>query len=155
MTLEALPDDAFDTYRERVITRFKESFPEEDMPQEEAAARRFMENLLPQGPQTPGQHLHSIVVGGQSVGTLWWAEQLDETPPRAYIYDLEVDEEHRGKGVGSAAMQALEDEARRLGAEQVMLSVFFENPGAIRLYERLGFRPSETGEAGMRMSKPL
>jgi len=152
---EALPDDAFEAYRERVITRFTESFPEEDMPQEEAAARRFMETLLPQGPQTPGQHFESIVVGGQSVGRLWWAEQLDETPPRAYIYDLEVAEEHRGKGVGTAAMQALEDEARRLGAEQVMLSVFFKNSGAIRLYERLGFRPSETGKAGMRMSKPL
>ncbi|MHC4492717.1 MAG: GNAT family N-acetyltransferase, partial [Planctomycetota bacterium] len=96
-----------------------------------------------------------IVVDGSPVGTLWFAEQLDETPPRVYIYDIEVDEEHRGKGVGTAAQQALDDEARRLGAEEIMLSVFSRNPGAIRLYERLGFRPNERGKAGMRMSKPL
>lgn len=154
---EALPDDAFEPYLERSIARFVASFPEDVMAPEEIlpAARRHVEELLPQGRQTPGQHFRSIVVDGQSVGTLWWAEQLDETPPRVYIYDIEVDENHRGKGVGTAAMNALEDEARRLGAEEVMLSVFLQNPGAIRLYERLGYEPTERGKAGMRMSKPL
>jgi len=155
--LDDLPDDAFEPYLERSITRFAASFPADVMSQEEIlpAARRHIEGLLPQGRQTRGQHFHRIVVDGDPVGTLWWAEQLDETPPRVYVYDIEVDEEHRGKGVGTAAMQALEEEARRLGAKEVMLSVFFKNPGAIRLYERLGFRPSETGKAGMRMAKPL
>jgi len=152
-----LPDDAFDGYLERAIARFAESLPEDGMPRKEIlpGARRHVEGLLPQGQRTAGQHFHRIVVDGNPVGTLWWAEQLDETPPRVYIYDIEVEEEHRGKGVGTAAMQALDDEARRVGAEEVMLSVFFGNPGAIRLYERLGFRPTETGKAGMRMSKPL
>ncbi len=153
--LEALPDDAFEAYRERVIARFAESFPGKDIPQREVAARRYLEKLLPQGPQTPGQHLHRIVLDGEAVGTLWYAEQLDETPPRVFLYDIEVDEDHRGKGLGTAAMHALEEEGRRLGAKQVMLAVFFGNPGAIRLYERLGFLPTERGEAGMRMAKPL
>jgi len=155
--LEDLPDDALEPYLERVIARYTESFPEEVIPQEEILprARRHVEELLPQGRRTAGQHIHRIVVDGVAVGTLWWAEQLDETPPRVYVYDIEVDEEHRGKGAGTAAMLALDDEARRRGAKQVMLSVFFGNPGAIRLYERLGFRPAETGQAGMRMAKPL
>lgn len=153
--LEALPDDAFDTYRERVIARFVESFPEEDMAQEEKEVRRYMEKLLPRGQQTPGQHFHRIVMDGVPVGTLWYAEQLDEEPPRVYLFDIEVDEEHRGKGIGTLAMQALEEEGRQRKAKQLMLSVFFKNPGAIRLYERLGFEPTERGEAGMRMAKPL
>lgn len=153
--LDALPDDAFEAYRERVITRFARSFPEKDIAQEEVAARRYLEKLLPQGMQTPGQHFQRIVLDGRAVGTLWYAEQLEETPPRVYLYDIEVDEQHRGKGIGSAAMHALEEEGRRLGAKQVMLAVFFKNPGAIRLYERLGFEPTERGEAGMRMAKPL
>jgi ribosomal protein S18 acetylase RimI-like enzyme len=116
-----------------------EDFPEDVMQREGilARARRHVEELLPQGQRTAGQHFHRIVVDGSPVGTLWFAEQLDETPPRVYIYDIEV------------------DEARRLGAEEIMLSVFSRNPGAIRLYERLGFRPNERGKAGMRMSKPL
>jgi ribosomal protein S18 acetylase RimI-like enzyme len=155
MTLEDLPADAFDAYVERSITRFAESFPQE--PQEEilGEARRLAKKLLPRGRATPGHHFKSIVMDGVPVGTLWWAEQLDEAPPRIYLFDIEVDEEHRGKGVGTAAMQALDEEGRRLGAKQVVLSVFFSNPGAIRLYERLGFEPSERGEAGMRMAKPL
>ncbi|MHC4136950.1 MAG: GNAT family N-acetyltransferase [Planctomycetota bacterium] len=137
--LTDLPADAFDTYLERSVARFVEDFPEDVMQREEilARARRHVEELLPQGQRTAGQHFHRIVVDGSPVGTLWFAEQLDETPPRVYIYDIEV------------------DEARRLGAEEIMLSVFSRNPGAIRLYERLGFRPNERGKAGMRMSKPL
>jgi GNAT superfamily N-acetyltransferase len=151
--LEDLPADAVEPYLERTIARFVADFPEDVIAREEILkkARRHVEELR----QTAGQHFHSIVVDGEPVGTLWYAEQLEETPPRVYIYDIEVEEEHRGKGVGTAAIHALEEEGRRLGAKQVMLSVFFQNAGAIRLYERLRFEPTERGEAGMRMAKPL
>lgn len=151
--LDDLPDDALEPYLERTIARFVADFPEDVIARDEILekARRHVEELR----QTEGQHFHKIVVDGVAVGTLWYAEQLDETPPRVYLYDIEVDEEHRGKGIGTRAIHALEERGRRLGAKQVMLSVFFQNPGAIRLYERLGFLPTERGEAGMRMAKPL
>ena len=45
----------------------------------------------------------------------------------------------RGQGLGTALMQHVFAEARRLGARRVTLEVRASNAGARRLYERLGF----------------
>ncbi|MBG6213097.1 MAG: ribosomal protein S18-alanine N-acetyltransferase [Cryobacterium sp.] len=45
----------------------------------------------------------------------------------------------RGHGLGRTLMQALISEARKRGARLIFLEVRADNPGAQRLYERLGF----------------
>jgi ribosomal protein S18 acetylase RimI-like enzyme len=47
--------------------------------------------------------------------------------------------EHRGRGVGTALLEALVERAQQEGAPALSLSVEEDNP-ALRLYERLGFR---------------
>ena len=153
-----IPADAFEPYLDRTVARFAEDFAASaGVAPEEALARacRYVAELLPQGQRTVGQHFRHIVVDGDPVGTLWFAEQFDASPRRVFLFDIEVHEDHRGQGVGTTALQALEQEAQRLGAEEIMLAVFLHNTGAIRLYERLGFQPGESGQGGMRMSKPL
>ena len=44
------------------------------------------------------------------------------------------------RGIGTALVQAGEDTARRLGHGRIALGVGLDNPGARRLYERLGYR---------------
>lgn len=46
----------------------------------------------------------------------------------------------RGRGTGTALMQAVTDWARAAGASEVCLNVFEFNGGAVRLYERLGYQ---------------
>jgi RimJ/RimL family protein N-acetyltransferase len=46
---------------------------------------------------------------------------------------------HRGRGLGTQLIQALFDWAESVGIRRVELSVFSNNPGAQRLYERMGF----------------
>ncbi|HSM96169.1 MAG TPA: GNAT family N-acetyltransferase [Rhizomicrobium sp.] len=46
----------------------------------------------------------------------------------------------RGTGLGDALVEAVIDQAVATGAEQIKLTVNAENPHAIRLYERHGFR---------------
>ena len=46
---------------------------------------------------------------------------------------------YRGRGMGSAVLRHVLDEARRLGATRATLEVRASNEGARRLYERLGF----------------
>lgn len=56
-------------------------------------------------------------------------------------FGISVDESWRGRGVGTALINVLLDWARNHPTiEKVCLGVYEDNAGAIRLYERLGFR---------------
>jgi ribosomal protein S18 acetylase RimI-like enzyme len=50
-----------------------------------------------------------------------------------------VSEAYRGNGYGNLMMRSLLKEASRLGVESIALTVDQSNPGAIHLYEKLGF----------------
>lgn len=67
-----------------------------------------------------------------------WELETDETI--AYIQTLEVDPERRGAGVGGELLRHVERSAGAAGAERIWLHVDAENAGAIRLYERHGYR---------------
>lgn len=58
-----------------------------------------------------------------------------------YIMDIIVTENHRGKGFGTALMNAAKDWAKDQNCSFINLDVLVNNPGAIRLYEKLGFIP--------------
>ncbi len=55
------------------------------------------------------------------------------------IQTIAVDESAQRGGLGRALMNALIAEARKRGAEEVLLEVRDDNPGPRRLYESLGF----------------
>lgn len=49
---------------------------------------------------------------------------------------------HRGAGIGSALLDRLEAALREAGAEDVIIGALPGNEGAVRLYERRGYRPT-------------
>jgi GNAT superfamily N-acetyltransferase len=53
----------------------------------------------------------------------------------------------RGRGLGKVLLEALEDEARRLGYAIARLDTGPEQPAAQRMYERAGYRPIENFNA--------
>lgn len=55
-----------------------------------------------------------------------------------YLLAIAIDEQQRGKGVGSALLDASEARARASGSTQLSLDVSARNEGARRLYERRG-----------------
>jgi len=55
------------------------------------------------------------------------------------IAALAVDERARGRGLGSALIEAVLEKAQREGFDSVRLEVVDSNVGARRLYERMGF----------------
>jgi ribosomal protein S18 acetylase RimI-like enzyme len=72
---------------------------------------------------------------------------LDQVPgwpaihPIPQIMDLHVDEACRRQGIGKALVEHLEQEARRRGCKAMHLRVEPENnPTALHLYERMGYR---------------
>jgi ribosomal-protein-alanine N-acetyltransferase len=74
----------------------------------------------------------------------------DRTPELA----IAVWDDHRGGGIGSRLLTALEGAARDAGIDRLSLSVDNENP-ARRLYLRCGYEPVSTDEGGVRMVKKL
>lgn len=57
-----------------------------------------------------------------------------------HINNVAVRPAYRGHGIGTAIIERVLREARRLGARRATLEVRASNTGALRLYERLGFR---------------
>lgn len=60
------------------------------------------------------------------------------------VDSLAVDPAYRGRGVGTALLQKAEARARSMGKYTMSLGVVGENEGAIRLYERQGYRRTHT-----------
>src|ERR671911_1655658 len=85
------------------------------------------------------------VVDGQRLGAAWYRLFPAEDPGWGFVatdvpeLSIGVAAEARGRGVGSALLDALLTVAREQGFQAVSLSVDRRNP-ARRLYERKGFR---------------
>jgi ribosomal protein S18 acetylase RimI-like enzyme len=72
----------------------------------------------------------------------WIADTWRTGPRIAEIESLSVLPEHRGKGIGSALMDALERELEALGITDFIVGALAGNEDALRLYRRRGFRPT-------------
>ncbi|MEU5538748.1 GNAT family N-acetyltransferase [Streptomyces sp. NPDC020362] len=128
--------------------RYARTWMERGLPEGEARAkaRRDHERLLPDGLATAGM-LHSVLEHeGTRVGVLWLAVR-DE---RAWVFDVEADAAHRGRGHGRTLMLLAERQAIEAGRRALGLNVFAGNTPAERLYESLGY-----GTTSYSFLKPL
>lgn len=107
-------------------------------------SREDFASLLPAGLDTPDNFLFEILEdeAGPMVGVAWCTIERKHGACFAYIYDLEVQAEHRRRGHALRAVLALESLAAASGADSVGLNVFANNLGARQLYRRLGYVPT-------------
>ncbi|QKV91654.1 GNAT family N-acetyltransferase [Streptomyces sp. NA02950] len=123
-------------------------------PQAEAKAEHDCATLLPRGRETPGTWLRVLVHDGAEVGTLWVALREGRADAagtgEAYVFSVEVAEEHRGRGHGRTLMLAAERDTLAAGARSLGLHVFGGNTPALRLYASLGYQAIE-----YQLCKPL
>jgi ribosomal protein S18 acetylase RimI-like enzyme len=107
---------------------------------EERSAAEF-EQLLPAGLATDDMLLYMAETGeGEVVGWVWLCLKTPRGGSEfAWIYDIEVVPERRGKGYGSALLAAAEEQLRSRGVPAVALNVFGPNLIAQRLYASAGY----------------
>ncbi len=98
---------------------------------------------------------------GGPQGATWYRLFTPEAPGYGFV-DAQIPElaialvyEVRGKGVGTQLMHALMTLARKQGYEQISLGCHPANPGALRLYERLGFKEVGRDEEAIKMVADL
>ena len=91
---------------------------------------------------------------GFPVGAAWFRLFTARQPGYGFVDErtpelaIAVVPSARGKGIGSALLEALLARAREAGHEAISLSVDRNNAGAIRLYEQHGFqRVAETDDS--------
>ena len=89
----------------------------------------------------PGGAAKVIAVNGKDCGLL----RVEDRGGCLHVCLIEIAPEFQGKGLGSAILQDVIDDARSRGCA-VRLGVFKVNPRAKRFYEKLGF--SVAGETG-------
>ena len=103
--------------------------------------------VFPEGRPGEGQHLLVIEdERGDPIGRLFFAERASGM----WLYEIELDEVVRGRGLGREAMLAFEARARELGAEKLTLNVFGGNEVARSLYRSLGY-VEESVQMGKRL----
>lgn len=95
--------------------------------------------LLPDGLASLDMHLWTAVVDDAPVGIGWFELRQRASGVSAWIFDISLDEERRGQGLGRGLLEALHGAARELGATSMTLNVFGDNATAIRLYESSGY----------------
>jgi RimJ/RimL family protein N-acetyltransferase len=143
--LEPMTDERFTTFFEESVVSYAEENVRAQRWAPEVALERSRaeyERMLPRGLRTPDEYLRSIfdAASGARVGDLWYSHRSEGGPKQVWIFWIGIDPEHRRRGYGAAAMQAIEGEAHKLGSTKVGLHVFAFNSGARALYEGLGYR---------------
>jgi ribosomal protein S18 acetylase RimI-like enzyme len=123
-----------------------------------AAFERLVPQLSSSNPPPTEDELAAIVDAPASILLLALDRDADDevlgsltlawfripTGVRAWIEDVVVDGEARGKGVGEALNRHALERARLLGAKTVDLTSRPSREAANRLYQRIGFEPRET-----------
>lgn len=142
--LKKMTDEAFAAYMEKAIVDYAQDNVASGRWAEAGALERSREDhqkFLPQGLDTPNNHLFEIisVEGGSAVGFVWLAVENKFGSCTAFIFDIEVQEQHRRQGHAKRALFALEELAKDWGASSIGLHVFRQNSAAQALYASLGY----------------
>jgi ribosomal protein S18 acetylase RimI-like enzyme len=108
---------------------------------EREVAIRQVSELLSEGVKTKEHFLYTIVAKktGETVGHLWVKMEVEKK--HAFIYDISIREDLRGRGFGRQALRLLDAKLAEKKVEQVGLFVWADNVIAQNLYESEGYYP--------------
>jgi ribosomal protein S18 acetylase RimI-like enzyme len=109
-----------------------------------AQASMQRDQLFPDGKPADGQHVMNALHDGAPVGILWMGKPFGPESGTWFVFYVEVDEQHRGKGFGRETMEAAEAWTIAQGGCKIGLNVFGPNTVARSLYDSLGFTVQAT-----------
>jgi ribosomal protein S18 acetylase RimI-like enzyme len=141
VSVRPMAQSEYDAWYPHMVEGYGQSFVDAGVLTPEEARVRAVEqteSLLPEGLATAGHEFVSLTDHGDPVGVIWLRHGLE--PGRSFVFDVEVNEEQRGKGYGKALMIAGEAASLAAGSSYLGLHVFGHNTVARSLYEKLGYQ---------------
>jgi GNAT superfamily N-acetyltransferase len=146
MTLRAMTDGEVGEFLRRLTAGLIADLTAAGIGEREAVTMADLQvaATFPDGRPPPQHHVCCLVHDDREVGHVWYGPDPAGMDGGWWLYELEVDQAHRGKGIGTDAVAFVEDEVRRQGGTSIGLRVFDHNIAARRTYERAGYRPIST-----------
>jgi ribosomal protein S18 acetylase RimI-like enzyme len=152
--LRPLTDGEYDSIRTPMLDEFAADLarsahaPVDD--EVRARAAQFFPDTLTEAIAEVGTSICRVLdQDGADVGLLWLGRS-PTNPLTGFVYDVIIDEEHRGRGLGRAAMLEAEKVLAADGCTRIALNVFGWNDRAAGLYRSIGYEVDS-----MQMSKAL
>jgi ribosomal protein S18 acetylase RimI-like enzyme len=144
LRLDPMDDTAFAAFVQRAVPRRAERWVRRGIwlpDQALETSRREYAALFAKGRQTPNHHFFDVVEtsSGTTVGEAWYEAVEAGGKLQFWIQWIAIWPEFQRRGYGRELLGVLEAEARRLGAERTILSVWMDNPGALALYTKVGY----------------
>ncbi|MHA7303744.1 GNAT family N-acetyltransferase [Arthrobacter sp. TMN-49] len=135
MTVHLIPVSAqrFPAWLERSRSEYESDLVATGESSQEAHrhARESIDASFPAGIPTTDNAVFDVVDDtGTIAGYLWIGTDSSEDSHSWWVWDIVVNKEQRGKGLGRATMKLAEDYARSQGAHTLGLSVFGFNHAA-------------------------
>jgi ribosomal protein S18 acetylase RimI-like enzyme len=144
VTLQAMTDESFKDFKEKIIERFVENVAKNDRdPPEQVRKKEIAEfqHVLPLKHKTPNHFIFDVIAqdSGKQVGTIWLLKTTQDDETELFLYDIYIFEEFQNQGYGTALLRTYEQKAKEMGAQKLGLHVFGHNKGALKLYTKEEF----------------
>lgn len=127
---------------DRLLAMMAAFYAESGYPLDHAAARSALAELA----SDPALgRLWVIEVEGAPAGyvAVTFGFSLEYLGRDAFVDDFYIEAPHRGRGLGNAVLERVEEECRRLGVNALHLEVGRDNAAGQALYRKRGFRDND------------
>ena len=112
--------------------------------QAQVSVDQSFERYFPAGVPTDNHLVFTVLTDGTPAGCLWIGPHSTEDNSAWWVWDIAINADHRGQGLGRAAMLLAEGVVRERGGTTLGLNVFGFNAPARGLYESLGYEVTST-----------
>jgi len=115
-----------------------------------ASVEQTFARYFPMGAPAENHLVYDVVADGSRAGYLWIGPHAAGQVSAWWVWDIAIDADRRGQGLGRQAMVLAQDRVRELGGSTLGLNVFGFNAAGRGLYESLGYETTS-----VRMLKKL
>ena len=151
--------DMYNNYIKTAIQQYAEEGAQSgniDFDKSLQQSKKEFNTLLPNGLKSENQYLHIIINDeNENIGIMWFSTESNHGDNEAFLYDIEINKEYRGKGYGHESMELLESKVKEFNLGSISLHVFLHNEIANSLYNKIGYQEIKRGKAGVLMRKTL